>query len=168
MDQRQTIQRRIMMSSVTTPRSHLRLIPWLVPRLALWMMVSTCLAAEPVKQSDRPLTFEKDVRPILKQHCFHCHGEAGVMEANLDVRLRHFLLEGGDSGAAIVPGDAAHSPLLERIESGEMPPGEEIVSVDEIAIIKQWLNLGAQTARPEPETLDEDAFLRIRSCQSRR
>ena len=151
-------QRQIMMSSFTTPRGHLRLIPWLALQLALWMMASTCLAAEPVKQSDRPLTFEKDVRPILKQHCFHCHGEAGVMEANLDVRLRHFLLEGGDSGAAILPGDAAHSPLLERIESGEMPPGEEMVSVDEIAIIKQWLNLGAQTARPEPETLDEGDY----------
>ena len=52
----------------------------------------------------------------------------------------------------------SHSPLLERIESGEMPPGEEMVSVDEIAIIKQWLNLGAQTARPEPETLDEGDY----------
>ena len=35
-----------------------------------------------------PLVFEKDVRPILKAHCFHCHGEeAEDVRADLDVRL---------------------------------------------------------------------------------
>ena len=34
------------------------------------------------------LTFEKDIRPILKAHCFHCHGEDGHVKGELDVRLK--------------------------------------------------------------------------------
>ena len=112
------------------------------------------LAAEPVELTEEPLSFEKHIRPILKAHCFHCHGEAGVVEAGLDLRLRHWLMRGGESGEAIVPGDASKSLLLERMESGEMPPGDEQVSLEEQAIIKEWLNAGAITARPEPENLD--------------
>ena len=40
--------------------------------------------------------YERDVRPILKAHCFHCHGEEGVKEANLDLRLAKFIKKGGD------------------------------------------------------------------------
>jgi hypothetical protein len=38
-----------------------------------------------------PLTFEKDVRPILKANCFHCHGEEGETKGGLDVRLARFI-----------------------------------------------------------------------------
>jgi len=53
------------------------------------------------------LTFEKDVRPILKEHCFHCHGEDGETKGGLDVRLARFLLKGGDERPAIVSGKPA-------------------------------------------------------------
>ncbi|QDU37725.1 Planctomycete cytochrome C [Maioricimonas rarisocia] len=99
--------------------------------------------------------FERDVRPILKAHCFHCHGEAGEKEGNLDVRLARFLTAGGDSGAAIEPGDADASLLLERVESGEMPPGEDLrLSDEELAVLRAWVEAGAPTLRPEPETVD--------------
>ncbi len=49
---------------------------------------SNLVAAEPV-------TFEKHVRPILKTHCFLCHGEAGVTKGKLDLRLRRLLVRGG-------------------------------------------------------------------------
>ena len=56
----------------------------------------------PHARHDRPLvaggetkrTFEADVRPILKAHCFHCHGEAGTREAKLDLRLRRLIVKG--------------------------------------------------------------------------
>ncbi|WP_164102285.1 DUF1553 domain-containing protein [Candidatus Laterigemmans baculatus] len=104
-------------------------------------------------------TFERDVRPILKTHCFHCHGESGVTEGALDVRLRRWLIRGGDSGEAILPGDADGSLLLERIESGEMPPGETKLSDEEITSIRDWITQGATTAREEPESLDGGDYI---------
>ncbi len=97
--------------------------------------------------------FEKDVRPILKAHCFHCHGEEGETKGGLDVRLKRFLLKGGESGAAIIAGKPAESHLLELLKSGEMPKEKSKLSDKEIATIEQWILAGARTARPEPETL---------------
>ena len=58
-----------------------------------------------------------------------------------------------ESGPAIVPGRPADSFLVERVISGEMPPGDKRLSSKEIATLKQWLAEGAKTARPEPETI---------------
>ncbi|HET6426700.1 MAG TPA: PSD1 and planctomycete cytochrome C domain-containing protein, partial [Planctomycetaceae bacterium] len=103
--------------------------------------------------------FEKDVRPILKAHCWHCHGEEDQHEGKLDTRLARFILTGGESGPAVIPGDAAKSPLIQRISSGEMPPGKKKVSSQELEVLTRWVTAGAKTARPEPETLAEgDTF----------
>lgn len=102
--------------------------------------------------------FEKDVRPILKVACFHCHGEGGEREGELDVRLVRLLQTGGESGSAIVPGDPEASLLWRRIESNEMPEGEKKLSGEEKAVIYRWLKSGAQTARPEPENVEDARF----------
>jgi hypothetical protein len=114
--------------------------------------------AAPADKSPTGLTFERDIRPILKARCFHCHGEEEEVEGNLDVRLRRFLEKGGDSGPAIVPGKPGESPLVERIRSGDMPPVEDEskkVTAAELKLIEQWIAQGAKTARPEPETLSD-------------
>jgi len=114
--------------------------------LLLWC--SSVIGAEEV-------TFEKDVRPILKAHCFQCHGEAGEREGELDLRLRRFIVSGGDSGPAIAPGKVDESLLLERVASGEMPPGEKTLSADDVLTLTKWVEAGALTARPEPETIGD-------------
>ena len=48
--------------------------------------------------------FETDVRSILKAHCWQCHGETGEKKGGLDTRLARFLIKGGESGPASVPG----------------------------------------------------------------
>jgi len=96
--------------------------------------------------------FEKDVRPILKAHCFHCHGEDGERKGDLDVRLARFLLKGGESGPAIVAGKPAGSHLLDLLKKGEMPKEKARLSDKDIATIETWILAGAPTARPEPET----------------
>ena len=104
---------------------------------------------------ETPISFERDVRPIFKAACFHCHGEAGKKEGQLDVRLSRFLRTGGESGPAIVPGDAEASYLYQRVFSGEMPPEESHTLSDrEIASIRRWINSGAETLRPEPESIN--------------
>ena len=101
-----------------------------------------------------PVFFEKDIRPILKAHCFQCHGEDGKEKGGLDVRLRRLLLEGGEHGPAIVIGQPRKSRLLQLVSEGKMPKGQAKLAETEIALMRTWIAQGAKTARPEPEDPD--------------
>ncbi len=128
---------------------------WLVRSCMLWILVGACrvaAGAEPIA-NETSLTFEQHVRPILKAHCFHCHGEENKPKGGLDLRLARLMVQGGDSGEAIVPGKHDESYLWERIDADEMPPGEKKLTPQEKAVITQWIDQGAPTARPEPESL---------------
>ena len=105
------------------------------------------------QQSAAELTFEKDIRPLFRAHCYDCHGATEEINGGLDLRLVRRMTRGGESGPAIAPGDANHSYLVQRLRDGEMPPGENRLAAREIAIIERWINLGAKTARPEPQTI---------------
>ena len=112
---------------------------------------------EPTARSDNqvassPIHFETDVRAILKAHCFQCHGEQEHREAGLDLRLVHLLHKGGDSGSAIVPGNAQKSLLIQRVQAGEMPPGGKTIPDAQKQILQRWIDAGALTKRPEPQT----------------
>ena len=117
------------------------------------LLAAIAPAAAFASEAPAPL-FEKDIRPILKTHCFHCHGEeAEDVKAGLDVRLVRYLKKGGESGPVIVPGDAAKSHLLKQLREGEMPKGKARLPDREIALIETWIAQRAKTARPEPEEM---------------
>ncbi len=96
------------------------------------------------------LTFEKDIRPILKANCFHCHGDEGKVKGGLDVRLRHLIAKGGEQGAAIVPGKPEKSLLFTMVRDGEMPKSEKKLSKEQVELVRQWIAGGAKVARTEP------------------
>ena len=102
--------------------------------------------------ADEP-TFERDIRPILRAHCLDCHGGVEELQGGLDLRQVRLMQKGGESGTAIVPGDSHSSLMMERIRSKEMPPGEIKVTDKELETLTAWINGGAKTARPEPETI---------------
>ena len=104
------------------------------------------------------LTFEHHVRPVFKAMCFHCHGQEDEKRGGLDLRLVGLMQSGGDSGPVIVPGDAKLSLVWQRIESDEMPEGSVKLTSEQKAVIKNWIDGGAQTARPEPENLEVPRF----------
>ena len=87
--------------------------------------------------------FEKEVRPLLVKYCVSCHGPAQQL-SSLRVDSREALLKGGTRGPAIVPSDAKGSLLVKAIHHDglEMPLGGKL-SVEEIAAIEKWINLGA-------------------------
>ena len=108
----------------------------------------------PVVAADAaPVLFERDVRPILKAHCWQCHGEEEKPEAGLDLRLVRFLLKGGESGPAVVAGKTSESLVWKRVAAGEMPPKGKGLSEKEKATLSAWIEQGAKTVRPEPETI---------------
>ncbi len=98
-------------------------------------------------------TFEKDIRPILKAHCFDCHGEGEKLNGGLDLRLQRLMLKGGDDGPVIVPGKPHKSLVYKLIQSGEMPKREQKLTREQVGLIKEWIASGAKTARPEPAEL---------------
>lgn len=98
-------------------------------------------------------TFENQVRPILRELCLDCHGATENPEGNLDLRLVRFMLAGGDSGPAIVPGKPEESLLIEMVTQGQMPPGQARLSPAQIDVLEGWIREGAHTLRPEPESI---------------
>lgn len=115
-------------------------------RILFSIILITCRGLS--SASDTPM-FERDVRPILKAHCFHCHGEEEVTKGGLDLRLKHFLVSHG----AVIPGNPEESELLSMLKSGEMPDGQGKLPDEEIELIERWIAAGAQNLRPEPETI---------------
>ncbi|GIW80858.1 MAG: hypothetical protein KatS3mg105_2665 [Gemmatales bacterium] len=106
------------------------------------------------------ITFEKHIRPIFKANCFFCHGEEDKLRGGLDLRLRRFVVKGGDSGPAIVAGQPENSLLVTRLQYKEMPPGKnrKKLSDHELELIKTWIAQGARTIRPEPERITSEYF----------
>ena len=107
------------------------------------------------------VSFEKDVRPILKAHCFHCHGEEEELGGGLDLRLKRLMLTGGESGPAIVSGQPDDSLLVDYLTSGLMPPEDVAVrpTEDEITTIVNWIASGAAVEGPEPATIDRGFYI---------
>jgi mono/diheme cytochrome c family protein len=120
------------------------------PCLALVLIAlaaSPLRAAAPAPATKSAPRFEQHVRPILKAHCFECHGEAAKLKGDLDVRLRRSLVAGGESGAAVLPGKPADSLLYQRIASHQMPPGKVKLSAEEVAVVRDWIAAGPPRPR---------------------
>ncbi len=107
------------------------------------------VAAGPV--SSRP-DFSRNVRPILSQHCFKCHGpDDAAREAKLRLDVRESAIARAESGKTpIVPGQPAASELIRRIDSHDadamMPPAaaNKPLSNDERRILRAWVAAGAE------------------------
>ncbi|MFN0128894.1 MAG: PSD1 and planctomycete cytochrome C domain-containing protein, partial [Verrucomicrobiales bacterium] len=101
-------------------------------------------------------TFEHDVRPILKKHCFHCHGERGKKEGGQDLRLVRFMGRVTEDGVPVVtPGRPEASVLLALVKSGRMPDADTKLDSKEIAVLERWIAEGARTQAPEPTSVPD-------------
>lgn len=99
------------------------------------------------------LQYNRDVRPILNEKCFHCHGtDAGHRKGELRLDLRENAIKPAKSGdIAIIPGKPEQSQLIARVELGHddddvMPPekdGKPLTSEEKV-ILRQWISEGAE------------------------
>lgn len=117
--------------------------------LSLLVLLTAMRGAAAAEQ----LSFEQHIRPVLKVYCLDCHGAGEKLRGGLDLRLRRFVLRGGENGPAVVARDARKSLLTQRLHSGQMPPGDKKVPAESVALIERWINAGAPTLRDEPTTL---------------
>src|SRR5947207_15992679 len=85
--------------------------------LALTITVSTGLLWP---APNGPISFKSEVAPILEKNCVSCHGPSQQMSL-LDLSSRAAALKGGQKGPAIVPGNAAASPLYRRLTGQDQP-----------------------------------------------
>ncbi len=93
--------------------------------------------------------FEKSVRPLLVDRCQTCHG-AAKQKGGLRLDSRPGLLQGGETGPAVVPGKPDESLLIEAVRYGDdlqMPPKSRL-SAAEVATLTRWVEMGS----PWPET----------------
>jgi mono/diheme cytochrome c family protein len=97
--------------------------------------------------ADEPVDYTQQVKPVLAARCSGCHG-VKKQQVGLRADSASGLLTGGDSGPAIVAGDASKSLLFHAITGTEgaslMPPEGEKLTPDQIAIIRRWIDEGAK------------------------
>jgi hypothetical protein len=94
--------------------------------------------------------FDSKVLPILQQRCFECHSHDKKIKGGLALDSRSGWEEGGDNGPAIKPGQHEASLLIKAVRyvdaEFEMPPKGKLPA-DEIAILEEWVKLGAPDPR---------------------
>ena len=113
-------------------------------------LVTFCLAGTlPQKQVTSVLSYEKDILPVFRARCLGCHG-GDHPQAGFDARTLGRILEGGHSGAAVMPGSVEKSILYQMLASGKMPPSPAVpLSASELARVAQWIKAGAKGSTAE-------------------
>jgi hypothetical protein len=109
-------------------------------------------AATAVANKDATIRFNRDVRPILSDNCFHCHGpDKNTREADLRLDTHAGILaELSDGRRTIIPGDPDNSEFYKRIISTEtdmiMPPlnSHKHLKAEHIQLFHDWIAQGAQ------------------------
>lgn len=139
------------------PCSRVKIVPSLtMPSTISGSVWSVALAAvlfgpgPALAAGERTVSFNRDIRPILADHCYRCHGpDPSSRKADLRLDTREGATEVRDGSAAIVPGDPGASSLVERIRTHDlddlMPPPEikKPLSPDQVGLLQDWIRQGA-------------------------
>jgi hypothetical protein len=88
--------------------------------------------------------FERDILPLFTKHCLVCHGGL-KQKGGLDMRTIPALLKGGESGAALKPGQIDASKLWKMIADDEMPKDGEKLSAEQKKLVQEWIIAGLPT-----------------------
>lgn len=114
-----------------------------------FLVIGTFDCQRPVLADD--ISFNKDIRPILSDACFQCHGpDEKKRQGNLRLDVSEAARKGGDSGPAIIPGKVDQGELWKRITSHDpelqMPPASSGKSLSEAQIqtLRKWIESGAE------------------------
>lgn len=133
-----------------------------LPCLALVPALFGALSSAPAQTLELDF-YQKNVRPILEEHCFDCHGpEKQKNKLRLDTTLG--FLKGGESGEPLLlPGHSLESYLVKRVTSTDskdrMPPKGERLAESQVRVLREWIDSGGQL----PGALEAVGELRIKT-----
>ncbi|MEO7319456.1 MAG: DUF1553 domain-containing protein [Chthoniobacteraceae bacterium] len=127
----------------------------LIHRFSLIFATAVCAVSSVVRASEATPTpaatdvdFEKQIRPILEDHCFDCHGE-DKQKSHLRLDTVVGILRGGESGEPVlVSGKSVESYLIKKVTSENakevMPPKGERLTAEQVATLRLWIDQGAK------------------------
>ncbi len=144
-------------------------------RRALLFLLLSPLAGTAFSQ-DSKVDFQRQIRPLLSDTCFQCHGpDPQVRMAGLRLDLRDHFFEARTSGVPVVPGDPDSSLVFRRITAEDparrMPPAysQKTLNDDQVDLIRRWIEEGAvwrqhwafiPPGRPEPPQVKDTSWPR--------
>ena len=88
---------------------------------------------------DCNIKYSLDIQPIFNNYCTSCHGNA----SGLDLSSYENMIQGSNNGEIVIPFNYNISELWIKINSGQMPPGDINLNIEEINLIITWINEGA-------------------------
>lgn len=134
-----------------------------------WLQFLLPLAPVLCLGADGAAFFESKVRPILVERCYECHSMETKTKGGLALDSRSGWEKGGDTGPAIVPGQPADSLLIKAISYTDpdltMPPKKRL-SADEVAVLTEWVKLGAPDPRTEVATAKKITAMTLEEARS--
>ena len=144
--------------------------------ISIFFLVATASWAAPVSESSPSIDFLRDIRSILSDNCFQCHGpDKGTRMAELRLDTQESVFAKRPNGAVIVPGDSEASLLYQRIthenEIVRMPPAysKKELTKEQIEVLRKWIEEGASwdqhwsfktIERPEPPAVKNETWAR--------
>jgi WD40 repeat protein len=123
--------------------------------LAGWCALQSMAAAAPLQINtvtrNSPVGFYRDIFPILKANCIACHNKT-TTKGDLNMETPELMIQGGESGPAIIPGKGMESLVLQasaHMSDSVMPPksnkvGAVNLTPQELGLLKLWIDEGAQ------------------------
>ena len=126
-------------------------MPKPLPLLVSATLAILAIGLPPLEASERrepqAVDYQKHVKPILRQHCWACHG-AFKQEAGLRLDAAQLIRKGSDDGPVVVAGQLDHSSLWQKITAqlpDRMPPEGKPLSKTELDTLKTWIRQGAKS-----------------------
>ena len=134
--------------------------------LEVWINTATRQELATAEEALSPeLLAARRVHFLFEIKCQPCHGRKKE-EKELDMRTMASILRGGESGPALIRGNAAEILLLRRIHDDQMPPRDvryklsiRPVTESEQELIRKWIEAGAIDPPPPPGVVDDDGLL---------
>lgn len=123
---------------------------------ACWMLSALlCVQLASVDAADtKPVSFNDQIKPILRMHCLKCHGD-DTAKSDLNLQTYASLLRGGGGGRIVEAGRSGQSLIMQAITNPDadarMPPNSPPLSKEKIELIRQWIDSGLrETAAGKP------------------